>query len=82
MTMTILENVGYFDQVICEEVSWMFGDWPEDEGIGSSDISICATEVLRRFYADPKEANDQEFYTVRRSVQCAISNIDYVRANY
>ena len=33
-------------QIVQEETEWMFGDFGEGHGIGSSDISACVRQVL------------------------------------
>lgn len=74
-----LDDVFAFDQCVCEEVNWLFGDAEE---IGSSDINACVRNILRNYYDDVDAVSDGIFSIVRRSVQCAIGNLDYIRANY
>jgi len=80
MHIKILDDVAKFDDLVCTEVKWMFG---EDCGeIGTSDISICANNILGCYYNHPSEASDEEFYIVRNSVNHALSNLEYIRQNY
>ena len=74
-----LDDVFAFDQCVCENVSWMFDDAEE---IGSSDINACVNNILREYYDDVNAVDNSVFAIVRRSVQCAIGNLDYIRANY
>lgn len=57
------------EQAAAEAVEWMFGDWPEDEGIGSSDVSACVAEAVKSMGLDYDQMRYccPEFVTVMRN---------------
>ncbi len=77
--MKILENINTFDRTVCENVKWLFDDAEE---IGSSDVNACVNNVLNDLGVDPKEATNEEFFIVKRAVNNAIGNLDFIRAHY
>lgn len=74
-----LEDVAKFDQVVCENVVWLFDDAEE---IGSSDINCCVMNVFRSLGYDPSDMSNVEFSAARTAVRQAISNLDLIRMIY
>jgi|TARA_R110002074_G_scaffold318740_7_gene489165 hypothetical protein len=55
------------------ETEWMFGDWGDGEGIGSSDISACVNSVVRTicgtaYWEDTSKFNPVEIDMIRTCV--------------
>jgi len=46
--------------VINDEVEWFFGDWPEGEGIGTSDVGCCYHAVVDKLCLDSRGENVTE----------------------
>ena len=42
------------------EVEWLFGDWCEGQGIGSSDIGACLRNIAENFGLSVKDLKDYE----------------------
>jgi uncharacterized protein YeaC (DUF1315 family) len=40
-------NTDYLIEIVVEDaVQFTFGDWPEGQGIGTSDVSACVNQVM------------------------------------
>ena len=69
--------------VVREEVEWLFGDWSEGQGIGSSDISACVRNVINSLTGVdiwssnvPEDfVSDVELTMIRNAVNNAMSEV-------
>ena len=55
--MSNIFQLNTIDEVITtieEEVEWFFGDWPEGEGIGTSDVGNCYRAVIDKLCSDSR----------------------------
>ena len=60
---------------VSECVHWTFGDWPEGEGIGSSDVSCVVRDVYRAVGLDPDLSDDVEAGLIRNAVRNKMSEV-------
>jgi len=71
-------GVEYVMGVVQSEVEWTFGDWPEGEGIGSSDVSAVVRNVVRNLDSQIpylEQISDSEMQVIRQAVMGAMREV-------
>jgi len=53
-------GVDYVMSIIQEEVDWFFGEWPLDQGIGTSDVGNCWRAVIDKLDSRPENISAVE----------------------
>jgi len=69
------KGVEFVMGVVEENVEWFFGDWPEGEGIGSSDVGAVVRSVFRDCGVEFNTADDVEVSLIRNAVNNVMSDV-------
>lgn len=62
-------------EAVDDHVENTYGDWPKDQGIGSSDISGTIRRVIRDLGLEQRELEDFEYDMIRNAVNNTMNKV-------
>lgn len=68
-------GVEYVLSVIQEEVEWFFGDWPQGEGIGTSDVGACYRAVIDKLDSRPEHVGSVEQSLIMNGIRNIMNEV-------
>lgn len=68
-------GIDYVMSIVEEEVEWFFGEWPEDQGIGTSDVGACWRAVIDKLGSRPEKISELEGDLIMNAVRNVMSDV-------
>lgn len=75
MSIFAQHKVDHVLDVIASNVDWFFGDWPEGQGISSSDRGACTRAVLRDLGTSIDEVDQIELSLINNGIHNAMAEV-------